>query len=423
MKSLKVKLVIVFFILSLGGYQFAIAQEEDEFDEEFETVEEEGDCIPESLQTVYDIRALKDSSDIRMIYNFGHEYYKNKSYDEALPYLWIVFIKGEGKRARNSIRKVADIYFNQGKVDSTLLACYRGLEKYPEVITLHHFAGILQNKLGKFRCAIPHYEKLIAKDAAKVEYLKTLAFLYYKDENEKAIEIQQKVVDLDPTNPEAQNTLAEYYEALMGAGSGLEAYREAYKKDPGNLGFALKYGRAALQAGEYEEAVEPLSKAIAKKPTFKSLSLRAEVYENLNQYGKAIQDYKAILKIEPANVSVMLNMSVNYRMLNNFGSAKYWIFKALKAKPRYGLAYITMGEIYEASVSYCQSKRGGKARFEDKLVYGLANKEYIKAQNDPSFRSKAKTKQQYLRPLLPTKEDMFMHKKDKIKDKCYSWIK
>ncbi|MCD4691494.1 MAG: hypothetical protein K8R79_01160, partial [Calditrichales bacterium] len=146
MKSLKVKLVIVFFILSLGGYQFAIAQEEDEFDEEMETVEE-GDCIPESLQTVYDIRALKDSSNIRMIYNFGYEYYKNKSYDEALPYLWTVFIKGEEKYARGSIRRIADIYFNQGKVDSTLLACYRGLERYPEVITLHHFAGILQNKL------------------------------------------------------------------------------------------------------------------------------------------------------------------------------------------------------------------------------------------------------------------------------------
>jgi tetratricopeptide (TPR) repeat protein len=422
MKLLKVKLVIVFFILSLGGYQFAIAQEEDEFDEEIDTVEE-GYCIPDSLQTVYDIRALKDSSNIRMIYNFGYEYYKNKSYDEALPYLWIVFIKGEEKYARGSIRRISDIYFNQGKVDSTLLACYRGLERYPEVITLHHFAGILQNKLGKFRCAIPHYEKLVAKDSTKVEYLKTLAFLYYKDENEKAIEIQHKVVDLDPKNPEAQNTLAEYYEALMGSGSGLEAYREAYKKDPGNLDFALKYGRAALQAGEYAEAVEPLSKVIAKEPAFKSLSLRAEVYENLSQYGKAIQDYKAILKIEPANVSVMLNMSVNYRMLNNFGSAKYWIFKALKAKPRYGLAYITMGELYEASVSYCQSKSGGKTRFEDKLVYELANKEYSKAKNDPSFRSKAKTKQKYLRPLLPTKEDKFMHKKDKIKDKCYNWIK
>ena len=95
----------------------------------------------------------------------------------------------------------------------------------------------------------------------------------------------------------------------------------------------------------------------------------------------------------------------------------------MKAKPGYGQAYITMGEIYEAAVSYCLQQKGGDMKIEDKLVYELAYKEYEKAKNDPGFRAKAKTKQNNVQPLIPTTEDRFMNKDAKIKSDCYtSWI-
>ena len=44
--------------------------------------------------------------------------------------------------------------------------------------------NLLENKLGKFRCAIPHFEALVKKDSTSVTYLKTLAFLYFKNKDD-----------------------------------------------------------------------------------------------------------------------------------------------------------------------------------------------------------------------------------------------
>ena len=186
---------------------------------------------------------------------------------------------------------------------------------------------------------------------------------------------------------------------------------------------ALIYGEAAVTAGDYKDAIEPLTKVIKEKPSVKAYKLRSEAYENLNQTQKSIDDLKALLKIDVSSVEDMVFIAQKYSSKNQFSTAKFWINKALKTKPGYGLAYIALGELYEAAVSYCQGQRNGKAKFEDKLVYEKALGAYKKAAKDPSYRGRAKQKQKFLIPFLPTKEDKFMHKKDKIKSACYDWLK
>lgn len=416
MKNAKWTFMLMFFV-SLFSFSALYAQ----FDEDEMIGEEkkEVSCIPENLTTNWDSLANKENDqDIRLLYSFGSEYYKNKSYKEALPYLWEVYLKDQGKYARNALRKIAEIYFNQGMVDSTLLICYRGLKRFPKEILLHHYAGLLQNRLGKFRCAIPHYEQLVAKDSTNFNYVKTLAFLYFKDDNEKCIEMQQIVVKLKPDDVEESNTLAQYISKYQGGEEVIGIRKGNWEKDPDNVSFAQSYAQVASNMGKYEEALAPLKKWIEKKPSTKAYLMRAEVYENLNKPDMAIQDYKTILKTEPKNVNVMLRIAENYRNSNKFSSARYWVRKALGAKPGYGQAYISMGEIYEAAVSFCSDG----TKFEDKLVYELAKKEYLKAMKDPAFRAKAKKKISNVGPFLPTKEDRFMHRHDKIKSKCYSWI-
>ncbi len=386
--------------------------------------EETTSCIPENLITPWDSLANQPlNQDIRLLYNFGFEYYKNQSYKEALPYLWKVYLHDSSKYARAAIRKIADIYYLQGKVDSTLIVCYRGLKQFPDMIRLHYYAGALQNRLGKYRCAIPHFEELVKKDSNNVDYLKTLAFLYFKADDERAVKYQQKVVNLEPNNLEESERLAQFMNHFYGEGADLKIRKEAYLKDPENIDLAMKYAKVAVRSGAYKDALEPISKVIAKKPSKAAYLLRAEAYENLNQNYKAIEDYKKILKLDPNDPDIMLRISVDYRIEKQFSKAKFWIKKALKAKPGYGLAYITLGELYEAAVPYCQEKlKRKKTAYEDKLVYEEAYKAYKKAEKDPAFRSKARKKQEIIKPFIPTQEDRFMHKNDKIKSPCYKWI-
>ena len=394
-------------------------------DDELEMLGEERPCVPESLTVAYDKyqSAEVQLNDIRQWYSFGSEYFKNKDYKSALPYLWKVFVNDSTKYARNAIRKIADCYFNLQMADSTLIASYRGLQKFSDQIRLHYYAGFLQDKLGKSECAIPHYEALVKDQPTNETYLEKLAFLYFKQDDEKALEYQKKLVDLNPNNSYYQNTLAQYGEHFYGAGGGLQAYADAWKNDPENPEFAFKYGKAAYDAGEYLAALKPLNTVIKKDgKNAKAYEIRALTLESLEKYSAAIADYKKVLELEPKNVNIMCALANDYRNLNQFSKAKYWVRKALKTKPGFGLAYITMGEIYESAVLYCQRNRSRK--YDDGLVYELALKEYRKATKDPSFKSMALKRIRSVKPFLPTKEEVFMNQSRKnIKLKCYSWIK
>jgi len=425
-KREKFLFLTVFIGILLLNVNIIFAQFED--DDMFEEEKPEVVCIPDTLLTAYDQIEYGEVSldDIRQAYSFGSEYYKNKNYKSALPYLWKVFINDSTKYARNAIRKIADSYFKLQQADSTFIACYRGLEKYPDHVILHYFAGFLQDNLGRPSCALVHYEALVADNPEKTEYLEKLAFLYYKQDNEKAIEVQEKLTKIDPKNSEYSNLLAQYLEHFYGPGGGLEAYKKAWENDPENMDAAFKYGKAAYNAGEYKASLVPLTKVVEKDPkNDEAHKFIAMADESLENYSHAISEYKKILEVTPDNADIMIAISIDYRYLNQFQSSLYWANKALSTKPGYGLAYIARAEIYEAAVPYCQDKGKRKRKYDDGLVYKKAQNEYKKAMNDPNFKAEARRRMNSLKPYLPTDEETFMNQnRTTLKDTCYtSWIK
>jgi tetratricopeptide (TPR) repeat protein len=417
--------ILSFLFIFLLNTNILFAQFEDD---EFDLDKEEVVCIPESLDTAYDGYDLTGVTfdNIRQWYSFGSEYYKNKNYKSALPYLWKVFIKDSTKYARNAARKIADSYFQLHQADSTLLICYRGLNIFPNHVILHYFAGFIQDNLGKVECAIPHYESLVADNPEKTEYLEKLAFLYYKMDNEKAIEVQNKLVELESTNSKYANDLALYSEYFYGAGGGLEAFKKAWENDPENTDFAFKYGKAAYNAGEYKAALTPLNAVVKKNPDHvEAHQLIAMCDESLEKYNEAIAEYKKILQVEPENAEIMCAIASDYRNLNQFSNARYWVNKALKTKPGFGLAHMIMAEVYESAVPYCQNKGNRKRKYDDGLVYEMAKAEYQKALKDPNYKADARRRINSLIPYLPTDEEKFMNQNRKnLKDSCFtSWIK
>jgi tetratricopeptide (TPR) repeat protein len=412
--------LIGFLILGLGLFGFLQAQIE-------EDVEVPEKCSPDTLTTGYD--QLKDPNipvdELKKWYSFGSEYYKNKNYESAIPYLWRVFLNDTTKNCFNAVRKLAECYFNLQYVDSTLIVCYRGLEKFPNNVTLHYYAGYLQDNLRRYRCAIPHYEALVEDQPRTAEYLSKLAFLYYKDENAKAIDVQKQLVALNPANMEYTQTLATYNDHFLSTAEVIETWRQAYINNPDNIDAALKYGKAAYEAGDYKEALAPLNSVLKKDPkNIEALNFRAMDYESLENYTAAINDYKKILELDPQNAEIMCGIANNYKNMNQFSNGKYWVGRALSAKPGFGLANIKMAEIYEQAVNYCTNTEKRGRKYDDGLVYELAYREYDKAQNDPMYKNLARSRMTSLKTVLLTDEEKFMNQNRKtLKLECYtSWI-
>ncbi len=420
---IQIKKLLWFQVIALLMVAPGFSQD-DLLDDEDELIQEDVVCIPENLAVPYDKYAGEEGakSHIRQWYSFGSEHFKNKNYDEALPYLWKVYVNDTlPKYAGRAIGKIAECYFKQKKIDSTLITCYKGFVNFPDQQKLHYYAGFLQKELGKSSCAIPHYEALVAKNPKSQAYLSTLAFLYYKSGNfEKAIEIQTKITELYPDDAKAKETLANYMSAS--GESPLKAWEDAWNKDKTNFDAGRNVAKYAIEEGEYQKALEPLNIIIAKEPKAEDFKLRASAYENLSKFSDAVKDLNSWLSLEPDNADIMLSIAISYSFLNKFSKANSWISKAIRKKPGYGKPYIIRGELYESMVLYCQDKRGGKIELEDKLVYEKAQVVYGQAKKDVSYKAKAKTKISNLKPFIRTAEDKFMDPNAKIKSACYSFL-
>jgi tetratricopeptide (TPR) repeat protein len=414
-KSIFWLIILAFFVDYSFGQDLLLGEDEQESTEE-------SNCIPTDLSVSYDVYAgtISDPLEVKKLYSFGSEYHKNKNYASAIPLLWKVFLNDSDRTGNLSIGKIAESYFYEKKIDSTLIACYRGLEKYPQEDNqkLHYYAGYLQKELGKSACAIPHYDAMVAKNPDNVPYLTTLAFLLYKVKDSRSIEVQRKVVELSPDDPKVQEALATYMQAF--GESPRLAWKEAWEKDNSNQNAALNYGRFSIEEGFYKDAISPLSSLIAAKPSDKDgYRYRAISYENLGQNSNAIKDLEAWLKLDPDNVDIMLYIASNYSVNKRFSTANDWINRAINKKPGYGKPFIVRGEMYEAMVAACQ---GDKTKLEDKIVYEEAIAVYEMAKRDPGFISIASTKINNLMSFIRTPDERFMEPNANVENPCYEFL-
>lgn len=421
----KYLMVVITLIMSISGFQLLQAQIE-ELEEEFP--QEEVKCKPDSFVTVYD--KFKNDSigqhQIEIWYSLGQEEYKYKNYKRALPYFWKVLVNDKTGKFRVVYSKIADCYFRLNEPDSTLLISYMGLEKYPNHKTLNYWAALVQEKLGRVQCAIPHYEKLVEIEPNNKDYWAKLALLYFNMDDERAVEAQKKVTEIDPKDVEASRLYAQFTTHF--GGDPLQALKETWEKDTTNIENGYRYGKEAFEAGHYQEAMRPF-KVILQQDSRNTTAMEylGRCYEQLDKNNSAIAVYKDILKIEPKNIKVMCMIASIYARQYKFTTARSFVNRARKIDPSNGLPYMVMAEIYENAVTYCQSQRASKElTYDDKLVYKKAVNEYIKASRDPNYAPDAnrRAKQLSNSNLLPNKEDIFMHKnRMDPRDACYAWIK
>lgn len=386
---------------------------------------EEIECEPQSLITIYDqFKADSLSSQqVGIWYSLAREEFKYKNYKRAIPYYWRVLVNDNTGKFKVVYSKLAECYYNLNQADSVFIICYRGLTNYPDNTRLHYYAGFVHDQLGNTECAIPHYEAMVEATPKEKSYWSKLAYLYYKAEDQAAIEAQQKVVELDPNDIESSRLLAEIMEHF--GEDPIKARKDTYLKDPNNTENAMRYGKAAFERGLYNEAIEPFEN-ILKQDAKNTVAMEyiGRCYEGLNQLSKALTYYKNILQIEPKNVNVLCLTASVYGRLNNFTTARRYVTNAQKVDRGNGLPHIIMAEIYENAVQYCsENRKENKISYDDKLVYSFAQAELRKATKDPNYASEARRRISQFEQLIPTKEDSFMHKNRKeTKDACYKWI-
>ncbi|MCH8941384.1 MAG: hypothetical protein IIA48_02920 [Bacteroidetes bacterium] len=382
-----------------------------------------------------------DSVNILEQYSLFSEYYKNKDFDSALPYGWIVLSIDPQKFSKWIYYKMEDIFWQlhdsstvapeeKKAIEDTIMFVYDIALKYDKssasfFLPRRAFVAETWLKLPPEKVIEYYLEAIKADPQISLYWVNRLGLIYKNnatDENDykaKAIDIYTQLSEKEPDNPTWNAQLESMVENIDQL---IQLAKKTWDFDKNNLGKAWKYVSIAQRASEYNKAIIGLVFLTKKAPkTINYWTQLATAYQKIGDLKKAVKAYETLIRLEPGKKENHLNLGIIYKDRKIFSKARVEYRKAYNLDNSWGLPIYYEGLLYELSA------RKHKFDFQAKLVYLLAVQTYRKALRIEPTLDQARNRIKALRSSLPTKEDYFFrgYKKGttlKISGKNFRWI-
>ncbi|MBN2102543.1 tetratricopeptide repeat protein [bacterium] len=390
------------------------------------------ELTPEQRQAIQDsvMQAKKDS--LNLLWSLGYEHYKQKSYENAKKYFrkiaFMDFMGLKDRRLQKVYQYLGTCYMHQETADpdSAEWSYIRGIEQLPDYPYNYEMLAYIYKTRGETEKAIEMYTTLTGLIPDTSLYWVELGKLLVLENNcDDGITALREGVAREPDNSDILQTLSE---SMKDCGVDTEEIIQSLEalvnQEPDNIQHRIDLARNYMDIFEFRKASVHLETASALEPeNLTVLELVGKCYQEIGQYSKAVDAYNKILTIQPKNLGALCNMAIAYSSKSQYTAALSQVNKANAINPDYGYVYITRGIIFETAADKCTEAKDGKIEFSDKLAYELAYKEYVRATKDISTKSEANRRIGYVKPLLPTRADIFMNKGQiRPEGSCYEWI-
>lgn len=211
-----------------------------------------------------------------------------------------------------------------GQFDQAAAAFVEALKAQPQDQSLQYKLAQAYDLGGKFAEAEAAYKKLAEmspKDA--ITYYRGILAMYDKANNQaKAIEAAQKVVDLNPNDEQSHYNLGFMYQKMQKYNEAIATYKKA-------LGVKPTYDIAWFQIGycyymmkNYPEAAAAFQKNVEIVPDhFYGYMYIGMCYMQIKQFAKALDPMKKASDLKPEDGTAMFNLGVIYLNLKDKYSA------------------------------------------------------------------------------------------------------
>ena len=391
--------------------------------------------VPQEQQPQVDSTEIKQQ--VKMYLSLGWTNYKNKDYKSAIKnFKKVLELDPQNEKA---YKFLSDSYLRMEDttyIDTALAMYNTAIEKFPNTGYYYAGRGYIYQKLGdrfdelaqntqdttlaaQYEAKADSFEDLAMKDFYKATSLDStdaasaaaLGTIWLRrGKLDSAMVWLEKSVRADPEQVAIWKILAKLYVARNMYEKAAEAYEHLAKLEPSEPEHELKHGQYLAKSGKFSEAVEILQKYIEKNPQdyrgyqYMGLALAAD-----GKYKEALEQLKKAEKINPNSVKLMCDIASTYIDMKKYSLAQRYINKAKKIDPSYGYIYIVEGDIYQQK-AMDKVPPSGEVNMEIKCMFLKATKIYKKALRDPNWAGIAKSKINYLKPYLPTKEEIAAYK-------------
>ena len=387
-------------------------------------------------------------------YSLYYEYYRNNSFSEALPYLrWILTCApGYPNDSDRNYRRAVEVYEGIGMEadDPDMKRTYldSALYIYDTAVTKLEDAGVevdpfewtfekgrfIQEHAAQFeelqQNVAPIYRQAFNMDPSRIQpyYINYIVNdLVSKDQKTEAIDFMEQAEEAYPGNQEIKDMLDSWRGRLFTSPEErIEFLEGQLAEDPDNL--ELIHDLFDLYSDEEmrDKVYEMGERMMELDPTARTYRQIAKMRLDDGDTEAAIDLYNQSLELpggQDAAREVHYNIGIAHQQEGRLSRARTEFRAALRADPNYGPALISIGELYMAAVSGCDTFER-----EDRAVYWLAADYFDRAARvDDNVAAAARSHLSSIRSLFPNAEDKFFKNWNKgdnyeVNYGCYTWI-
>lgn len=287
----------------------------------------------------------------------------NRWYLETLAEIYLT--QGKGKEAEVAFRTLIEKFPNNPEYYLNLGFLYSKVGQLENAIKVYdqfeknfgldeQVVGEKKNlyiRMGKFNEAVTEVEKLIDAFPGEVEYLLMEAELYRaKKMKDKAIEIYNKVLAIEPDNPYAQLGLAEFGMATGSDVQKKESVTDIFKNP--KVGIDTKVSILLISyiqmnsedSSKRKEAIELSNILTAVHPTEpKAFAVQGDLYFLDNQLDNALVAYKKALAINKDVFQVWQQVMAIYNQKRDWNNVIEVSTEAMELFPNQAVIYLFRG--------------------------------------------------------------------------------
>jgi tetratricopeptide (TPR) repeat protein len=319
---------------------------------------------PLAIQQLNGALGIK-GNDPQVLFLLAEAYRSNGNAESAIEfYNKCLFVKDDFPEAHNSL---GEVFYYQKDYSSAVVEFEQATRYNPNYALAFFNIGMTDEALGYYDPAISAYGSAYQLDGTMVKALLGKGRAQYLSGDLSGAETTLKqVASQDTANYEAHYYLGRIYDDSKKYSQAVQEYRSSSQLNPKHGDSFLRLGIALLFAKQDADAVTSLEEATRIMPdSVPAHSYLAVAYENTDQLQKALDEYKALAKLDPDNVEHQKDVAYLERELGDTNGAIDALTIAIKLDPADADLYLSRGDMYR--IKAYNSKNN--AQYSDELAW------------------------------------------------------
>ena len=173
--------------------------------------------------------------------------------------------------------------------------------------------------------------------------------LLYEKNYQGAVTELKEAAELEPENPNIQNSLGLAYQGLRLPELAIPHYQKAIQVKPESPEFQNNLGTAYAAARQWDMAIRHFQKA-ADNYLYRTRHVAYDnlgsAYYNKGDYRRAIDNFKKAAEYSKDYPPAYINMGISYEALKEWDNAVACYKKAAEIEPDSALPHLQLGDLY-----------------------------------------------------------------------------